>query len=79
MNYKNYLLWGIGAVLVVAAIVTGALIVESRRTEQSADAALLHSGTRLNTSVETGGNDRLLIQHEGNVYSLDGNKIIPVN
>ena len=77
MSYKSYLLWGIGAVMTVAAIVAAGLLYGNRSAEKSSTAPVAHSETRLNTPDETGENEPILIQHNGEVYSMEGSKILP--
>ena len=77
MSYNNYLLWGIGAVMTVAAVVAGGLLYENRSAEKSTAAPVAHSETRLNSPDETGENEPILIRHNGEVYSMEGSKILP--
>ena len=77
MSYNNYLLWGIGAVMMMAAVVAGGLLYKNRGAEKTPAAPVAHSETRLNTTDETGENEPILIQHNGEVYSMEGSKILP--
>ena len=77
MSYNNYLLWGIGTVMMMAAVVAGGQLYENRGAEKTPAAPVAHSETRLNTPDETGENEPILIQHNGEVYSMEGSKILP--
>ena len=67
---------GIAALLIITAVVSGGVIY--LRDSGKKDPVTL-SSEEPKKSVESGENEPILIQHNGEVYSLDGNKIIPVN
>ena len=63
--------------MTVAAVVAGGLLYDNRSAEESSAAPVAHPDTKLNTADETGENEPILIQHNGEVYSMEGSKILP--
>jgi hypothetical protein len=70
---------GIALLLTITAIISGGMIYRKRVIEKGTPSMVAPDGKVHHTSAGDIEDEHLLIRHNGEAYSMDGNKIIPAN
>jgi len=70
---------GIALLLTITAIISGGMIYRKRVIEKENPSSAAPSGKVAHKQAGDIEDEHLLIRHNGEAYSMDGNKIIPAN